>query len=89
MRWLGRIVRNRLLWRGAMIVALFVALQALLYTERAALIDQEADFGHAVLDNAWSISELLNETKNTTARLSSYSAGRAGRADVQLAYDLL
>ena len=72
-----------------MIVALFVSLQSLLDKERAALIDQEADFGHAVLDNAWSISELLNETKNTTARLGAYSAGRAERAEVQLAYDLL
>ena len=89
MTWLARVLRNRLLWRGAMIVALFVSLQALLYQERAALIVQEADFGHAVLDNAWSISELLNETKNTTARLTAYSAGRAKRAELQLAYDLL
>jgi two-component system, sensor histidine kinase len=89
MAWVARVLRSRLLWRGAMIVALFVALQSLLYRERAALIDQEANFGHAVLDNAWSISELLNETRNTTARLTAYSVGRAERHEVQLGYEIL
>jgi two-component system, sensor histidine kinase len=84
-----RVLRSRLLWRGAMIVALFVSLQTLLYHQRAALIGQEAAFGHAVLNNAWSISELLNETKNAAARLGAYASGRAQRQDVQLSYDLL
>jgi hypothetical protein len=64
-------------------------LQTLLYSQRAALIEQEAAFGHAVLDNAWSISELLNETKNATGRLAAYTAGRADRTQVQLAYEIL
>ena len=81
--------RSGLLWRGAMIVALFVALQSLLFKQRSVLIQQEAAFGHAVLDNAWSISELLNETKNTVARLAAHEAGRAGLDDVQLSYELL
>ena len=89
MPWVARVLRSRLLWRGAMIVALFVALQSLLYRERAALIDQEATFGHAVLDNTWSISELLNETRNTSARLTAYSVGRAERDEVQLVYEIL
>jgi signal transduction histidine kinase/CheY-like chemotaxis protein len=81
--------RSGLLWRGAMIVALFVALQSLLFKQRSVLIQQEAAFGHAVLDNAWSISELLNETKNTVARLAAHEAGRAGLDEVQLSYELL
>jgi two-component system, sensor histidine kinase len=89
MTGLRRFLRSRLLWRGAMIIALFVGLQTVLYSQRAALIDKEATFGHAVLDNAWSISELLNETKNATGRLAAYTAGRADRTQVQLAYEIL
>ncbi len=89
MSFVRRLLRSPLVWRGAVIVALFVMLQSLLYAERAALIDEEASFGHAILDNAWAISELLNETKNTNARLASYTAGRADRASVQLSYELL
>jgi signal transduction histidine kinase len=66
-----------------------MGVQTLLYGQRAALLDKEASFGHAVLDNAWSISELMNETKNTTVRLAAYADGRAERADVELAYDVL
>jgi signal transduction histidine kinase/CheY-like chemotaxis protein len=72
-----------------MIVALFLGVQLLLYGQREALLEKEASFGHAVLDNAWSISELMNETKNATVRLAAYAAGRAERADVELAYDVL
>ena len=89
MRLSMRPFRSGLLWRGAMIVALFVALQSLLFMQRSVLIRQEADFGHAVLDNAWSISELLTETKNTIARLAAYEVGRAGFDEVQLSYELL
>ncbi len=89
MTTLGRILRSRLLWRGAMIVSLMIGMQALLYAQRETLHDKEVSFGHAVLDNAWSISELLNETKNTVVRLSAYTDGRADRAEVELAYDLL
>ncbi|MCU0856502.1 MAG: ATP-binding protein [Rhodobacteraceae bacterium] len=85
----ARPFRSRLLWRGVMIVALFVALQSLLLKQRAVLIQQEAAFGHAVLDNAWSISELLNETKNTVARLAAHEAGRASLDEVRLSYELL
>jgi signal transduction histidine kinase/CheY-like chemotaxis protein len=89
MNGLRRVLRSRLLWRGAMIVALLVGVQTLLYGQREALLEKEASFGHAVLDNAWSISELMNETKNTTVRLTAYVDGRAARAEVTLAYDLL
>jgi signal transduction histidine kinase/ActR/RegA family two-component response regulator len=89
MTGLRRVLRSRLLWRGAMIVALFVGVQTLLYGQREALIEKEASFGHAVLDNAWSISELMNETKNTTVRLAAHADGRAAREDVELAYDVL
>ena len=70
------VFRNRLLWRGVMIVALFVALQALLLEQRAKLLEQEADFGHAILDNAWSISELLIETKNLAGERTWNFKGR-------------
>jgi signal transduction histidine kinase/CheY-like chemotaxis protein len=89
MTGLRRVLRSALLWRGAMIVALFLGVQLLLYGQREALLEKEASFGHAVLDNAWSISELMNETKNATVRLAAYAAGRAERADVELAYDVL
>jgi signal transduction histidine kinase/ActR/RegA family two-component response regulator len=72
-----------------MIVALFMGVQTPLYGQREALLDKQASFGHAVLDNAWSISELMNETKNTTVRLAAYADGRTERADVELAYDVL
>jgi signal transduction histidine kinase len=86
---LRRVLRSRLLWRGAMIVTLFMGVQTLLYGQREAILEKEASFGHAVLDNAWSISELMSETKNTTVRLAAYADGRAQRADVELAYDVL
>lgn len=85
----ARLLRSRLLWRGAMIVALFVSLQAILYTERASRMEQEATFGHAILDNAWSIGELLNETRNTRSRLAAYSEGQAERENLQLSYEVL
>jgi signal transduction histidine kinase/CheY-like chemotaxis protein len=72
-----------------MIVALFLGVQTLLYGQREALLEKEASFGHAVLDNAWSISELMNETKNTAVRLAAHADGRAVREDVELAYDVL
>jgi signal transduction histidine kinase/CheY-like chemotaxis protein len=72
-----------------MIVALFVGVQTLLYGQREALLEKEASFGHAVLDNAWSISELMNETKNTAVRLAAHADGRSAREDVELAYDVL
>ena len=84
-----RVLRSSLVWRGAMIVALFLGVQTLLYGQREALIEKEASFGHAVLDNAWSISELMNETKNTAVRLAAYADGRVERPEVELAYDLL
>jgi signal transduction histidine kinase/CheY-like chemotaxis protein len=86
---LRRVLGSRLLWRGAMIVTLFMGVQTLLYGQREAILEKEASFGHAVLDNAWSISELMSETKNTTVRLAAYADGRAQRADVELAYDVL
>ena len=84
-----RVLRSSIVWRGAMIVALFLGVQTLLYGQREALIEKEASFGHAVLDNAWSISELMNETKNTAVRLAAYADGRVERPEVELAYDLL
>jgi signal transduction histidine kinase/CheY-like chemotaxis protein len=84
-----RFFRSSLLWRGAMIVALFVSLQSLLLKQRAELIQQEAAYGHAILDNAWAISELLNETKNLAARLNGYVAGRTDRDLVRLSFDVL
>ncbi len=86
---LRKVFRNGLLWRGVMIVALFVMLQVLLLDQRTKLLDQEADFGHAILDNAWSISELLVETKNLAVQLSAHASDRSDVDQVRLGFDIL
>lgn len=86
---LRKVFRNGLLWRGVMIVALFVLLQVLLLEQRTRLLEQEADFGHAILDNAWSIGELLVETKSLAVQLSAYASGRSDAEQVRLGFDIL
>ncbi|MCU0907364.1 MAG: ATP-binding protein [Rhodobacteraceae bacterium] len=72
-----------------MILALLAALVGALLSQRATVLDQQASYGHAIIEHAWSLAELQIETKNLIARLHGYAAGSVPIGDVQLAFDIL
>ena len=75
--------------RGALILALLAALVGALLSQRATVLDQQASYGHTIIEHAWSLAELQIETKNLIARLYGYAAGTVAITDVQLAFDIL
>ncbi len=60
-----------------------------LQNQRAGVRHQEAQFGHAIMDNAWTFSELLNETRKFTLQLYVHKAEQGDREDLALAFELL
>ncbi len=81
--------RGGTIQRGAIILAALAALVAALVNHRAALLDRQADYGHAIIEHAWSLSELQIETKNLVSQLYGYADGTVSDAEVQLAFDIL
>jgi signal transduction histidine kinase len=75
--------------RGAVILAALAVLIWALVGQRAAVLEQQAAYGHAIIEHAWSLSELQIESKNLIVRLHGHVAGTVETADVQQVFDIL
>jgi signal transduction histidine kinase len=82
-------LRNSTVLRCLIVGLMLLVVLWELQNQRAGIQRQEARFGHAIMDNSWSFSELLNETRTFTFQLYVAKAGQGDREDLQLSFELL